>query len=136
MMQNLKVLILEDNPFQLMTLHQMLNACRIFDVLTASSLEAARHSLAVRGAIDIAICDLYLDTTSGLDLITELAKQRNASALIIQTCAAPHVVEKAASRARREGLKVLGSLTKPVSVGRLNQLLQAYQVPCFNTLGR
>ena len=69
-------------------------------------------------------------------LPTELAQQRNASALIIQTCAAPHVVEKAASRARREGLKVLGSLTKPVSVGRLNQLLQAYQMPCFNTLAR
>ena len=133
-MQNLKVLILEDNPFQLMTLHQMLNACRIFDVLTASSLEAARHSLAVRGAIDIAICDLYLDNLAGLELIRELAEHRNASALIIQSSAAPQVVETAAHLARSQGLKVLGCLAKPVTLSRLNQLLQAYQVPCFNAL--
>ena len=133
-MRPLKVLILEDNPFQLMVLHQMLNACRIFDVLTASSLEAARHSLAVRGAIDIAICDLYLDNLSGLELIRELAEHRNASALIIQSSAAPQVVETAAHLARSQGLKVLGCLAKPVTLSRLNQLLQAYQVPCFNAL--
>lgn len=43
-MCSMKVLILEDNPFQLMVLHQMLNAFRIFDVLAAESVE----SLAVR----------------------------------------------------------------------------------------
>ena len=133
-MHNLNVLILEDNPFQLMAIHQMLNACRIFDVLTASSLESARHSLAVRGAIDIAICDLYLDNISGLELISELAEHRNASALIIQSNAAPQVVETAAHLARSQGLKVLGCLPKPVTLSRLNQLLQAYQVPYFSAL--
>ncbi|KPX15389.1 Response regulator/EAL domain protein [Pseudomonas amygdali pv. dendropanacis] len=32
---SLKVLILEDHPFQLMALHQMLNANQVFDVLAA-----------------------------------------------------------------------------------------------------
>lgn len=48
-MRLMKVLILEDNPFQLMVLHQMLNAFRIFDVLAAESIESARNSLANRG---------------------------------------------------------------------------------------
>ena len=79
-MRPLKVLILEDNPFQLMALHQMLNAFRIFDVLTAESVDSARESLLKCGAIDLAICDLYMDGTSGLELISELARARSARA--------------------------------------------------------
>ena len=46
-MRSLKVLILEPNPFQLMALHQMLNAIGIYDVLTASSLASALCSLGI-----------------------------------------------------------------------------------------
>lgn len=134
-MRPLKILILEDNPFQLMVLHQMLNACRIFDVLTASSVESARSSLAVRGAIDIAICDLYLEQSSGLDLINEMAQQGNASAVIIQSCARPEVLETAACMARSKGLKVLGCLPKPVSLCDLDQLIQAYRPSAYEKCG-
>lgn len=37
-MRSLKVLILEPDPFQMMALHQMLNAIGIYNVLTAPSL--------------------------------------------------------------------------------------------------
>ena len=126
-MRPLKVLILEDNPFQLMVLHKMLNAFRIFDVLTAETVESARYSLLKRGAIDVAICDLYLDGASGLELINELALKRNASALIILSAAAPSVIEMAARMASEQGLNVLGCLSKPVTIGGLGQLLDAYQ---------
>lgn len=126
-MRSLKVLILEDNPFQLMVLHQMLNAFRIFDVVTAESVDSARDSLLRRGAMDVAICDLYMEGVSGLELINELAQKRSATALIILSAAAPQVVEMAARMARRQGLKVLGCLSKPVSMGGLGQLLDSYQ---------
>ena len=128
-MRPLKVLILEDNPFQLMVLHQMLNAFRIFDVVTAESVDSARDSLLRRGAMDVAICDLYMEGVSGLELINELAQKRSATALIILSAAAPQVVEMAARMARRQGLKVLGCLSKPVSMGGLGQLLDLYQRP-------
>ncbi|MGO2450269.1 response regulator [Pseudomonas taetrolens] len=115
------------NPFQLMVLHQMLNTFRIFDVLVAENLDSARRSLAQRGAIDVAICDLYVEGLTGLDLIRELAVRREASALIILSCAAPHIVEKAVRTARSEGLRVLGCLAKPVTVNGLGQLLDAYR---------
>ena len=126
-MRPLKVLILEDNPFQLMVLHQMLNAFRIFDVLTAESVDSARHSLLNRGAIDVAICDLYMEGPSGLQLIRELALKRDATALIISSAAAPHVIVMAARMARRHGLEVLGCLPKPVTVAGLGQLLDLYR---------
>ena len=130
-MRPLKVLILQDNPFQLMTLHQMLNAFRIFDVLTAESVEAARRSLAKCGAIDVAICELFKDECSGLELIRELAKKREARALIILSCAPLHVIDSAACLARKEGLKVLGCLPNPVTPRGLEQLLTSYQAPRF-----
>ncbi|WP_300730233.1 response regulator [Pseudomonas sp.] len=126
-MRSLKVLILEDNPFQLMVLHQMLNAFHIFDVLVAESVESARSSLAKRGAIDVAICDLFLEGVSGLELIHELALKREAQALIILSCAAPHILEKVAYAARQEGLEVLGCLSKPVTLAGLELLLNGYQ---------
>ena len=127
-MRSLKVLILEDNPFQLMVLHQMLNAFHIFDVLTAQSVDSARESLLRRGAIDVAICDLYLEGASGLELISELALKRNAAALIILSAATPQVIEMAAKMARSQGLRVLGCLSKPVTIGALGQLLGAFEL--------
>ena len=62
----------------------------------------------------------------GLELIRELATKREAQALIILSCAAPHVVESAVRTAREEGLEVLGYLPKPVTVNGLGRLLEAY----------
>lgn len=129
-MRPLKVLILENNPFQLMALHQMLNAFRIFDVLTAESVGSARESLHKCGAVDVAICDLYMDSSLGLELISELARKRSARAVIILSAAAPPAIESAALMAGKQGLKVLGCLPKPVTLGGLGQLLDSYQRTC------
>jgi len=126
-MRALKVLILEDNAFQLMALHQMLNATGVFDVLTAENVESARQSLANRGPIDVAICDLHLEEGDGLELIRSLAEGQEAQALIILSSAEPEVLEGAAHMARQQGLHVLGCLRKPASATALADLLETYQ---------
>jgi len=126
-MRALKVLILEDNSFQLMALHQMLNATGVFDVLTAENVESARQSLANRGPIDVAICDLQLEAGDGLELIRSLAEGREAQALIILSSAEQEVLEGAAHMARQQGLHVLGCLRKPASAAALADLLASYQ---------
>ena len=134
-MRPLKVLILQDNPFQLTVLHQMLNAFRIFDVLTAQSVASARQSLVRRGAIDVAICELFREELPGLELIRELAIKQEAQALIMLSCAPSHVIETAMSLAREEGLKVLGCLPNPVTPQGLELLLASYQTPSFRSCG-
>ena len=126
-MRSLKVLILEDNPFQLMALHQMLNANGVFNVLTAESVDAARQSLASKGPVDIAICDLYLEHGDGLELIRELAERRQAQVLILLSNAEPDVLEGVANMARQAGLNVLGCLPKPASATLIGRLLIACQ---------
>ncbi len=122
----LKVLILEDHPFQLMALHQMLNANQVFDVLAADSVEAAKQSLHSRGPIDIAICDLQMEGPDGLELIRFLAESGQARALIILSVSATCVLEGVAQLALNQGIKVLGYLQKPASAAALCELLKAY----------
>ncbi|WXF88560.1 EAL domain-containing response regulator [Pseudomonas syringae pv. atrofaciens] len=123
---SLKVLILEDHPFQLMALHQMLNANQVFDVLAADSVEVARLSLQSRGPVDIAICDLQMEGPDGLELIRFMAENGLARALIIVSCSAACVLEGVAQLAFAQGLNVLGYMQKPASAGALYELLEAY----------
>ncbi|WP_439900191.1 EAL domain-containing response regulator [Pseudomonas syringae] len=125
-MHSLKVLILEDHPFQLMALHQMLNANQVFDVLAADSVEVARLSLQSRGPVDIAICDLQMEGPDGLELIRFMAENGLARALIIVSCSAACVLEGVAQLALAQGLNVLGYMQKPASAGALYELLEAY----------
>jgi EAL domain-containing protein (putative c-di-GMP-specific phosphodiesterase class I)/ActR/RegA family two-component response regulator len=125
--RSLKVLILEDNAFQMMALHQMLNANQVFDVLTADSVAAAERSLARRGRVDIAICDLQMDGPDGLSLIGHLAQNDLASAVIILSSAELSVMDGVAQLARQQGIEVLGCLQKPASVATLGQLLGRWQ---------
>ncbi len=94
---SLKVLILEDHPFQLMALHQMLNANQVFDVLAAESVAVAKQSLESRGPVDIAICDLQMDGPDGLEMIRFLAENAQAKALIILSSSATCVLEGGAA---------------------------------------
>jgi DNA-binding NtrC family response regulator len=125
-MQSLKVLILEDHPFQLMALHQMLNANRVYDVLTAESVESAYGSLERRGRVDIAICDLQMLDADGLALIRHLASEGLAGALIILGGAERNVLDSVSQLAQQLGLRVLGCLQKPACAGSLRKLLEQY----------
>ncbi|RRV08219.1 EAL domain-containing protein [Pseudomonas sp. v388] len=122
-MRSLKVLILEDNPFQLMALHQMLNANQVFDVLTADSVDAAKRALCNRGSVDIAICDLQMDGPDGLEFIRYLAQTRQARGLLVLSSAADSVIEAVGRLAQSQGLEVLGCLQKPLSASVLGDLL-------------
>ncbi|MEG0861570.1 MAG: EAL domain-containing response regulator [Pseudomonas sp.] len=125
-MHTLKVLILEDHPFQLMALHQMLNANGVFDVLTADSVEAACQTLSRRGRVDIAICDLQMEGADGLALIRHLAESGLAKALVILSGAEPCVIDSVGALARQLGLNVLGCVQKPATSIVLHQLLRSY----------
>lgn len=125
-MHTLKVLILEDHPFQLMALHQMLNANGVFDVLTADSVEVACQTLSRRGRVDIAICDLQMEGPDGLALIRHLADNGLAAALVILSGAEPGLIDSVGALARQLGLNVLGCLQKPASSIVVHQLLRDY----------
>jgi len=127
-MRSLKVLILEPNPFQLMALHQMLNAIGIYDVLTAPTLASALVSLGHRGAVDIAICDPQLKGGDGLALIHQLAARRQARGLILLGPVATGLLADLEHLLKEHGPMLLGRLHTPVSPVLMRGLLDAYLV--------
>ena len=129
-MHALKVLVLEDSPFQLMAVHQMLNATGIFDVLTAESVDNACQSLKCRGPVDIAICDLQLEEGDGVQLIRHLAHHQQARAVVILSSLDRTVLESVGQLARQLGLEVLGVLEKPANPAVLHDLMRGYCAPC------
>jgi len=126
-MHSLKVLILEDHPFQLMALHQMLNAAGVFDVLAAESVTCAMQMLERRGPVDVAICDLYMDGADGMAMIRHLAEHRLAAALVVLSDAAPTLLDTVAELIPQLGLRLLGCVRKPASGAVLHRLLSEYQ---------
>ena len=127
-MRSLKVLILEPNPFQLMALHQMLNAVGIYDVLTAPSLASALCSLGHRGAVDIAICDPQLKGGDGLALIHHFAAHHEARALILLGSVAQSLLSDLEPVLRQQRLRLLGRLQTPVSAVLMRGLLDSYLI--------
>jgi CheY-like chemotaxis protein len=125
-MRSLKVLILEHNPFQLMALHQMLNAIGIYNVLTAPSLASAFCSLGRRGAVDIAICDPQLKGGDGVALIQHLAVERQARALVLLGTVAPSLQNDLEGLLQQHPLQLLGRLQTPVSAVLMRDLLDRY----------
>ncbi|WP_339450023.1 response regulator [Pseudomonas sp. EA_5y_Pfl2_R50] len=125
-MRLLKILILEPDPYQLMALHQMLNAVGIYDVLTASSLESAKRSLALGAAIDIAICDPQMKGGEGMALIRHLAGRQEARAIILLGRVAKALLSDLESILQVHGIKLLGQLHTPVSAVLMRGLLDTY----------
>lgn len=125
-MRSLKILLLEPNPFQLMALHQMLNAIGIYDVLAAPSLGAAKRSLARRGTVDIAICNPQVNSGEGLALIRHLVERQEAHALILLGVVAPCVLDDLKPWFGADGVQLLGRLHTPVSAVLMRNLLDSY----------
>ncbi|UQS15693.1 DNA-binding protein [Pseudomonas sp. HS6] len=125
-MRSLKILLLEPNPFQLMALHQMLNAIGIYDVLTAPSLKAAKRSLGHRGTVDIAICNPLLRGGEGVALIRHLVTRQEARALILLGVVAPSIQADLEPLFGDDGIKLLGRLHTPVSAVLMRNLLDSY----------
>ena len=127
-MRSLKVLVLEDSPFRLMAIHQMLNASGVYDVLTADNIHGARGSLTRRGAVDIAICNVQMEEGDTRNLIEHLAKNRLAQAIILLGCSGQARLDLTACHARSLGLEVLASLPKPAPASVLHSLLEQYSL--------
>ncbi|RON54839.1 response regulator [Pseudomonas frederiksbergensis] len=125
-MRTLKTLILEPNPFQMIALHQMLNAIGVYDVLTAPSMSAALCSLGRRGMVDIAFCDPQLKGGDGLALVRHLAEQREARALILLGNVVPSVMSDVQAMLADSEVKLLGHLHTPVSAVLMRRLLDVY----------
>ena len=127
MLAGLRVLIVEDHPFQRTVTAEALRTLGVAHVTTAPDGETALAQLrAAWPTTDIVILDLGLPGIGGVDVIRHIASQRLARALILCS-AAPHAEQQiAAAVATARGLRVLGYIDKPMSVRDLEGLIETF----------
>ncbi|WP_417703061.1 DNA-binding protein [Pseudomonas sp.] len=128
-MRALKILLLEHNPYQLLAMHQQLNACGIYQVMTADHTAQAADLMERRSSLDILICDLLPDDEARLAWLRQLNEQRAFYALIVHGNSHRAQLEQATLRAGQAGIQALGFVQKPASPLALRRLLESYKPP-------
>lgn len=119
-MHSLNVLIIEEHPAQVLHLHQALNACGVFNVRVAEGVTALAQALKGGWAPDIALVDSRCDRT----LVGALLEYPPQVSLIVRGEGRASPLEL---KARKEGIRVLGTLPLQPATRPLHAMLEHYR---------
>jgi CheY-like chemotaxis protein len=123
----LRLLVVEDHPFQRRMLVQMLLRLDAAAVVEAEDGEAALAALRDPAQpIDVVLTDLQLPGIDGMELMRQAAATGREVAFILATALDVRECEALTSQATR-GTRLLGSIDKPPTPAKLAPLLARYR---------
>ena len=123
----LSVLVVEDHDFQRQVAIRLLQQMGV-----GTALEAAdgRSALAVLGQqeqpVDVVLVDLDLPQMDGIEFIGHVAQGRLASAVVVLTALDPALLNTVRIMARASGMRVLGTVEKPLTQAKLTEVVDLY----------
>jgi CheY-like chemotaxis protein len=130
--ENLRILLVEDHPFQLIATQILLNNhgfYRLTPAMTASEAMMALERSAT--PYDLLLCDQGLPDLSGLDLIEAASRRGLIVQAVVFSGLAQSRLDDLQLRAAERGLPLLGCLSKPLFAPDLSRLLsQARRDAC------
>jgi EAL domain-containing protein (putative c-di-GMP-specific phosphodiesterase class I)/CheY-like chemotaxis protein len=123
------ILVIEDDDFQRRMVVNMLRSLGAPSIAEASNGKQALDI--VRGAngnpVDIAICDLNMPEMDGMEFLRHLAQEDHGVAVIIASAQDSKVLASVGSMTRMYGVKLLGTIEKPIMPEQLKALLARYE---------
>lgn len=120
----IRVLVLEDHPFQRAVAVSMLRQLGCREVFEAVD---GLHALAVLdqvGAVDIALCDLCMEGMDGLEFLQQVGSSGLVGSVIISSSLSADVRRTVQQIVSLLGLEMLGDVGKPLQAHTLENLLK------------
>lgn len=118
----LRVLLLDDDPFQLSLLEDMLEDLGDFDVASATHAKAALAMLKTSPP-DLMVCDLSMPDMDGIEFLRHVAQDGYGGTVVLLSGMESGVLKAAERLAMAQGLTILGACAKPVALVELDDLV-------------
>jgi EAL domain-containing protein (putative c-di-GMP-specific phosphodiesterase class I) len=123
----LQVMVVEDHGFQRRMALRLLTEAGLREILQAADGQSALDQLeAMPGLADVVIVDLDMPGMDGVELIGHIAQRKLARAVIVASALDPALLITVQSMARAYGLRVLGSVEKPLTSAKLIDVLALF----------
>lgn len=119
----LRVMLLDDDPFMLDLLHDMLNELGSFEVLRETCARSALRTLPANSP-ELLVCDLSLPEMDGIEFLQAAAGQGYGGRVILVSALEDGVRDAASELARALGLQVAGAFRKPLAIEQLRLAVQ------------
>jgi CheY-like chemotaxis protein len=121
----LRVLVVEDADFQRTMVEEALKTLGVAQVRSASNGAEAIRVLRDFPAVDIVVMDVVMPEVDGIELIPMLRDAAPGAALVFAS--SEHwTLDVSSVIAQGHGLRVLGTIDKPVTPQKLRPLLAAH----------
>ncbi len=120
----IRVLVLEDHPFQRAVAVSMLKKMGCREVFEAEDGVQALAVLQKTGKVDVALCDLCMEGMDGLEFLQQVGNLGLVGSVIISSSLAADVRRTVKQIISLLGLKMLGDVGKPLQAKTLERLLK------------
>ncbi|WP_448108814.1 response regulator [Pseudomonas azerbaijanoccidentalis] len=121
---NLRILLVEDHPFQLMATQYLLESYGFTQLTTTDSAEGALHKMFMAAQpFDILLCDQCLPDLCGLDLVKFATHRGMIKQAILLSSLTPAELDSLKNLANAHDLPLLGYLIKPLQQSEFRKLL-------------
>lgn len=127
---DLHILVVEDDNFQRRTVKSMLRSLGAMTISESANGKAAldiiRH--AETKPVDVTICDLQMPEMDGMEFLRHLGQEGYDVAIIIASALDGKLLTSVARMTRMHGIKLLGTIEKPITLERLKELLNRHDL--------